>query len=67
MSGQTIKNEQTIKDLIDAVMKIPPDKRPFPSDTYISCGGGCGRLGCIGNCIIEAWRRHFQKEIDDKL
>jgi hypothetical protein len=56
----------TVSDAVAAVMEWRVELgNLFPTETYGSgCGGTCGRYGCTGSCIHDAWRRYFSTTYD---
>ena len=56
----------TVSDAVASVMEWRVELgNLFPTETYGNgCGGSCGRYGCVGNCIQEAWARYFSTTYD---
>ncbi len=54
-------NAPTIREAVEMVMEKRVElNNLFPTETYGNgCGGTCGRYGCLGSCITEAWYRYF--------
>jgi hypothetical protein len=59
-------NAKTVADATKMVMELRVELgNLFPTETYGNgCGGTCGRFGCIGNCIIQAWDTYFTQNYE---